>query len=206
MRVTLGTGLIMLPKVKEIMVRDVRTVDVEETVLDAVHIMDRFEIGCVIATEDRKPVGILTERDILRRVVLRSNDPKKVNVREVMSKPLAKVGPNTNVKRAARMMIKRRIKKLVIVSSGRLVGILSLTDIVPLLELREAMGNVNPDEVPNRVKRVFNVYYDPIRQVRKRCPFTLISGTSISCIGSKCMWYVNERCVMTNILESNIDN
>ena len=203
---TLGTGLIMLPKVKEIMVRNVRTVDVKETVLDAVHIMDRFEIGCVIATEDQKPVGILTERDILRRVVLRSKDPSEVHVREIMSKPLVKVGPNTNVKRAARMMVKRRIKKLVVVSSGRIVGILSLTDIVPLLELREAMGNVNPDEIPSRVKRVFNVYYDPIRQVRKKCPFTLMGGASISCIGSKCMWYVNERCVMTNILESNIDN
>lgn len=202
----LGIGLIMLPKVKEIMVRDVRTVDVKETVLDATHIMDRFEIGCVIATEDRKPVGILTERDILRRVVLKSKDPAKVNIHEVMSQPLAKVGPNTNVKRAARMMIKRRIKKLVVVSSSQLVGILSLTDIVPLLELSEAMGNVNPDEVPNRVKRVFSVYYDPIRQVRKKCPFTLMGGASISCIGPKCMWYVNERCAMTNILESNIDS
>ena len=75
-----------MTKVKDVMVQNVKTAHTEDTVLKAAEIMNRHEIGCIIITENEKPVGILTERDILKRVVFKKKDPEKTELNEVMSK------------------------------------------------------------------------------------------------------------------------
>lgn len=188
-------------KVQDVMIRDVKTANTEDTVLKAAEIMNRYEIGCVIVTGNVNPVGILTERDILKRVVFNRKDPGTTKLCEVMSKPIVTIKPHITITRATRIMIKQKIKKLAVTNAGHLVGVLSLTDLIPLLETQKPINKLSLKEAPKRVKKIFEIYYDPIRQLRKKCPLTMVGGTSISCIGSKCMWYVKEKCIFLNLVE-----
>ncbi len=187
----------MPTEIRDIMIQNVKTASVEDTVLRAAEIMNRNEIGCIIVTDAGKPAGILTERDILKRVVFKRRDPEKTRVREVMSKPLVTVGPHITITQAAQMMIKAKIKKLAVTNADHLVGILSLTDLMPLLESQR----VSLKGAPKRVKKIFEIYYDPKRQIRKNCPLTMGRGMAVACLASKCMWYVTDRCVFLNLAE-----
>jgi len=120
----------MSPKVKDVMVRDVTTVGAEATVWEAVGLMNKHEIGCLVVMKKLKPVGIVTERDMLKRVLFGLKDPEKVKVREIMSKPLVAVKPQMNIEDAAGIMLGRRIKKLPVVENGCLIGLVTLTDLV----------------------------------------------------------------------------
>jgi len=120
----------MSPKVKDFMVRDVVTVGAGATVWEAVGLMNKHEIGCLVVMKRAKPIGIVTERDMLKRVLAGLKDPEKVKVREIMSKPLVAVKPQMDIEDAAGTMLGRRIKKLPVVENGCLVGLVTLTDLV----------------------------------------------------------------------------
>ena len=191
----------MPKKVKDIMIRDVKTASTEDTVLKAAEVMNRYEIGSIVVTKNGNPVGIITERDILKRVVCKEKDPAKTKTIEVMSKPLVTVKPHVTITRATRKMVKQKIKKLVVINADHLVGVLSLTDLISLLDTQKPIDKLSLKGASKRVKRIFEIYYDPKRQIRKRCPLTMGKGISISCIGSKCMWYVTDKCVFLNLIE-----
>ncbi len=120
----------MSPKVKDFMVRDVVTVGAGATVWEAVGLMNKHEIGCLVVMKRAKPIGIVTERDMLKRVLFGLKDPEKVKVREIMSKPLIAVKPQMDIEDAAGIMLGQRIKKLPVVENGCLIGLVTLTDIV----------------------------------------------------------------------------
>ncbi len=182
------------------MVRKVKTATSEDTVLRAAEIMNKHEIGSVIVVNSGKPVGIVTERDILKRVVHDRKDPASTLAAEIMSQPLVKVKPSVSVTRALKIMLRRRIKKLAVVNAGHLVGVLSLTDLLPLVET-QGFEELPLAGVPKRVKKVFEIYYDPKRQLRKNCPLTMVGGMAINCLGIKCMWFVHDKCVLLNLVE-----
>lgn len=132
--------------VEDIMVKNVITVDKDEAVSNAVDIMNEHNIGCLIVVSDGIAIGILTERDLLKRVLAKSKDPRETKVREVMTRPLIYVGPDTDIDKAKEIMSKFGIKKLpVIDSEGRLVGLLTVTDIANSLErmLRKLDDNLD---------------------------------------------------------------
>jgi len=185
----------MSTKVKDVMVRKVRTANSEETILDATEIMNQYEIGCMVITENGKPVGIMTERDILKRVVSERRDPAKTKLYEVMSKPLVTVKPHITITSAARIMIKQKIKKLLVTNDGQLIGILSLTDLIPLLREYGITNKISLKDAPKRVKKVFDIYIDSTKQKRKKCPLIILGGMPINCLGPKCMWYDTDGCV-----------
>ena len=120
----------MSPKVKDFMVRDAITVRAGATVSEAVGLMNKHEIGCLVVMKRAKPVGIVTERDMLKRVLAGLKDPEKVRVREIMSKPLVAAKPQMDIEDAAGIMLERRIKKLPVVENGCLIGLVTLTDLV----------------------------------------------------------------------------
>ena len=185
----------MSTKVKDVMVRKVRTANLEETILNATEIMNQYEIGCMVITENGKPVGIMTERDILKRVVSERRDPAKTKLYEVMSKPLVTVKPHITITSAARIMIKQKIKKLLVTNDGQLIGILSLTDLIPLLREYGITNKISLKDAPKRVKKVFDIYIDSTKQKRKKCPLIILGGMPINCLGPKCMWYDTDGCV-----------
>ena len=116
-------------KVEDVMVKEVITIDENSTVKEAAEIMNKFEIGCLIAIRKGKAIGIITERDLLKRVVAEAKDANKTKVKDVMSSPLVVVEPSMDLEEAVRLMFQMKIKKLPVVDGKRLVGLVSLTDI-----------------------------------------------------------------------------
>ncbi len=112
------------------MVTEVITVGAEATVWEAVVLMNQHEIGCLVVMKGAEPVGIVTERDMLKRILAKLKDPENVKVREIMSEPLVAAKPQMDIEDAAGIMLKRRIKKLPVVANGHLVGLVTLTDLV----------------------------------------------------------------------------
>jgi len=148
-------------KVEEVMVVDVITVEAEATVREAVDLMNTHEIGCLIVLGDEEtPVGIITERDLLKRVLAKRKDPVRVKVSEIMSKPLVTGTPHMDLEAAARLMFKKKIKKLPVVENGRLVGLVTLTDLVRFQpEIIRMLKKLTSAELPpKRMKKVVDYY------------------------------------------------
>jgi CBS domain-containing protein len=116
-------------RVEDIMVKEVVTIDEDLTVKEAAEIMNKFEIGCVIGVRKGKAMGILTERDVLKRIVAEGKDASKTKVRDAMTSPLVIAEPSMDLAEAVKMMFQMKIKKLPVVDGKRLVGLVSLTDI-----------------------------------------------------------------------------
>jgi len=153
----------MLPKIEDIMVKDVMTVRPEETVWKAVKLMNKQEIGCLVVVKNEEPVGIVTERDILGRVVLGSKNPVKTKISEVMTRSLVIGKPNMEIIDAARLMFKRGIKKLPVVKVGCLVGLVTLTDLVYsqeiLVEMVRTLEKLSDEKPPKRMIKVIDYYH-----------------------------------------------
>ena len=122
------SGILM---VRDVMTKNVKTVGIYENVREAVQKMNKFNIGSVVVvdTERRRPIGIVTERDILRMVELHS-EPKLFEIKNIMSTPLVTINPNTDIEDAAKLMTKKRIKRLPVIENDRLVGIITSSDIM----------------------------------------------------------------------------
>jgi len=126
-------------KVEDVMVEDVISVSEKATVREAAELMNQHEIGCLVVVKGRKPVGIVTETDMVKRVILKPIDPEKTEVRKIMSKFLVVVSPQMNLEEASKIMRKRKIKKLPVIEKGRLVGLVTMTDIVRSPEVMKMM-------------------------------------------------------------------
>ncbi len=116
--------------VRDIMTKTIRTVRPNSSVLDAVQKMNKFNIGSILVVDGRRPVGIVTERDILRRVVEHSTDPSIIKVSEIMSHPVVTINPEVTIEEAARLMTAKQIKKLPVVEEDSIVGIITTMDIM----------------------------------------------------------------------------
>lgn len=117
-------------KVEDVMVANLITIEAGATARKAAELMNRHDIGCLIVVNNGNPIGIVTERDMLKRVMLQLRDPKRTRVSYIMSKPLITTAPETDLRDAVGLMNERRIKKLPVVKEGQLIGLISITDIV----------------------------------------------------------------------------
>ena len=136
----------IMPKVKDIMTKDVVSISCDGTVLEAAELMSSSQLGCLVVVDREAPVGIVTERDIVRRVVAKKL-PFGTKVSEVMSKSLITVDPDASLKEAARLMSSNKIRRLPVSKDSKLVGIVVAADFVRNLgkkslseEIIEAMG------------------------------------------------------------------
>src|SRR5262245_26743985 len=108
----------------------VNTIGRGATVLDAAVLMNDFKIGALVVIEQGKVVGIVTERDVLRRVVAERRDPAGVIVAEVMTHDIVVCGPETDVDEASYLMKEKRVRHLpVIDQSHGMVGLISIGDV-----------------------------------------------------------------------------
>ena len=117
--------------VQNIMKHQVITVDSSVSIKDAAKIMEDTGVGCVIVMEQNIAVGILTERDFVRKVAAHGK-PLSTPVKEVMSSPLIVINPDESVWELAEIMKLRRIHKVPVVRESRLVGIVTATDLTKL--------------------------------------------------------------------------
>jgi len=142
--------------VKDAMSSPVFTVDEKLTVDKAAGLMDQHELGCVIVTgKDEKPIGIITEKDLVSRVVARNILPRKLAAKEVMSTPLMTIGSETTLSEAARTMSRLNIRRLGVMYKGNLVGIISSKDILSVTpELIEIISETARIENPSAEETV----------------------------------------------------
>jgi len=121
------SGIIL---VRDIMAKNVKTVRTDDSVHDAVVKMNKFDVGSVIVTNNSRPVGIITSKNILNRVVEPRLDAGIVRAKDIMSSPIITIEPDSSVEDAAKLMAKKRIKKLAVMDKDKILGILSTSDIV----------------------------------------------------------------------------
>ena len=119
-------------KVGDAMTRGVICVDAKDTVKYAAEVMEKNDISSVIVTKNGKGVGMLTERDILTKIVVPSKNPGKVACAQILTSPLITIGPNASVDTAAEAMRDRNIKRLVVSERGKIIGVLSEFDLVKI--------------------------------------------------------------------------
>ncbi len=117
-------------QLKEIMRTNVLVVNKGETVLQAVEMMVEYNVNNVLVLDDASAVGIITETDVLKKVVAPQKDAKILKVEDIMSEPLITAPPEMPVEDACEIMTEHRIKKLPVIEKGRLVGIVSAPEII----------------------------------------------------------------------------
>lgn len=105
-------------------------IDRRASVLEAIGTMSKANIGALVISENDQPVGIFTERDYLRKIALEGRSSRDTRVEDVMSAPLITVMPAEATHRAMETMTERRCRHLVVVEAGKMVGIVSLGDLV----------------------------------------------------------------------------
>ena len=117
----------MMPTVKDFMTTNVITIDVHETVLNAAKLMHQQDVGDLVVMESKVPKGIVTERDLVRRVMAQKK-PFETKVSEIMSNPLITIEYKASIRDAARKMVKYKIRRLPVTNKNVLVGIIVASD------------------------------------------------------------------------------
>jgi CBS domain-containing protein len=117
---------------------DVLEIEAGAPVLEAVKRMVEANVGSLLVTDDGSIVGIVTERDYLRRVTLEDRDQRTTPVREVMSSPLVVVTPDTPLDECMAIMTDRRIRHLPVTEHGQVVAIVSIGDVVKFMSQEQS--------------------------------------------------------------------
>jgi len=115
--------------VRDVMTRKVKSVGVTQPIIEAIQLMYKHDIGSVIVIQRGKPVGIITDRDLIRNIALSQLDPMSLTAKDVMSTPLITIDENATIEEAAQMMVRNRVKRLPVLRGEKLVGIITVTDI-----------------------------------------------------------------------------
>jgi CBS domain-containing protein len=116
--------------VHDAMTSTVITVDPKTTVKDAAVLMTRFKIGSLVIKSDTEPEGLITESDIIEKVVSKDIKASEITIGQIMTKNLIIIDPGSELNQAARVMAKNNIRRLPVVNNGSLVGILTSTDVL----------------------------------------------------------------------------
>ena len=117
--------------VRDVMSKNVRVVRPDSSVREVVATMNKFNIGSVVVVQGERPVGIITERDILKRIVEPCLAPETLTARQIMTSPVITIDENASINEAAKLMAKKGIKRLLVTrNNDKLVGIITFTDIV----------------------------------------------------------------------------
>mgnify|MGYP000653298104 CR=1 FL=1 len=120
---------------------DIFTIQAEETVMRALEEMSKSNVGALLVTEKEKIVGIFTERDYAREGELKGKLAKDTLVREMMSRDLVMVNPETLLTECAELMYKHHVRHLPIVDKGQVVGVVSIRRLAEAL-IEQEKGNV----------------------------------------------------------------
>ena len=121
---------------------DVVTISEDRTVCEAVKILVEHNIGSVVVVDDLRPIGILTERDILRVTATAGGDLESIRVRSVMTREIITATPEDRLPAAMQIMTHRKIRHLPVIVGERLVGIVSIGEEEPRYA---SISRMNPD-------------------------------------------------------------
>jgi CBS domain-containing protein len=115
--------------VREVMTRDVKVVREDTSMQEVVATMIKFDISSVIVVQKERPIGLITHKDVLTKVLQPEFVPATLTARNIMSTNLTTIGEEASLEEAAKLMTKKRFKKLPVVRDGKVIGIITSTDI-----------------------------------------------------------------------------
>jgi CBS domain-containing protein len=134
-------------RVQDIMTKDVIAVDENVSALEAAKIMTEKGISSLIIEKDHAPIGIISERDFVKKICAKDMMPSTIKVGSMMSKLQTFATPDTSVEVAVQRMVNHRIRRLPIISDGRVVGIITVTDLAKHLRtILLIEGVLSPEE------------------------------------------------------------
>jgi len=110
--------------------KEVWTIGPDATVYEALEVMAQRDVGALVVVQDGRPVGIFSERDYARKVILKGKSSKETPVRDLMTEDLLCVSPSSTVEECMALMSARKLRHLPVVDGGRLAGIISIGDVV----------------------------------------------------------------------------
>ena len=113
-----------------VMTKDVVTVTPDTKISDAAVLMDEKDIGALVVVDKEKVVGMFSERDYARKIVLKGRSSKETTVAELMAKPVTYILPWTSISECMALMTHRRIRHLPVMESEKLIGIVTIGDVV----------------------------------------------------------------------------
>ena len=125
--------LIAMSQVRDIMQKKVITIELQKTVQDAAVILKEKHISFLVVVKDSKPVGVISERDIVRKIVAESVDSKSTQLEVIMSKNFKWVEPNASIESAVQKMLNNNIRRLVVLEDENLAGVITQTDLTEFL-------------------------------------------------------------------------
>jgi CBS domain-containing protein len=117
-------------KVREIMSSPVISVLPTDPVSEAASKMISYGIGAIVVESGGKPEGIVTERDLIKRILIEGKDPKKIVCGEIMSKPLITIDPDASILKAITLMKEKEIRRIVVTKGGKIVGIVTEKELI----------------------------------------------------------------------------
>ncbi|MGQ9506312.1 MAG: CBS domain-containing protein [Candidatus Bathycorpusculaceae bacterium] len=140
--------------VRDVMSSPVITIEEDAPVNKAAELMEKHGLGCIIVTnKEGKPLGIITERDLVARVLAKNVKPDSLQTKEVMTSPLITIEPHETINEAARRMSRLNIRRLGVVYKGQLIGLVSSKDVLAVMpELVETIQERALIEGENRAQ------------------------------------------------------
>ena len=133
----------MTHSIREVMTKDPVTIAADSSVVDAARCMRDSDIGDVIIVERDRVAGILTDRDIVVRLVAEGRDPASTNASEAASMDVATVAPDDGIDQAIQLMRERNIRRLPVVENGRAVGVVTLGDLAMARDSNSALADIS---------------------------------------------------------------
>jgi CBS domain-containing protein len=115
--------------VRDIMTKNIVMIDHDKTALEAAKIMTEKGISSLFVVKDNHPIGIVTERDFIKKICARELSITQVKMSDIMSKILTTADPDTPIEVAIQRMVNHKIRRLPIMERGKLVGIITVTDL-----------------------------------------------------------------------------
>ncbi|NYT20118.1 MAG: CBS domain-containing protein [Methanosarcinales archaeon] len=165
--------------VKEVMTEKVITTDIEESALKVGKEMIKHNVGSIIVTKNDEAVGIITERDMVKKIIAKNKKTENVSASMLMSSPLIMIKPSTNVIDASKIMSKANIRRLVVMQNGKIVGIITDRDLLTiapglntiladLIEINRKQDVMAEEEYEGGICQGFGYYVGDLAMVNGR--------------------------------------
>jgi len=141
--------VIAMSKVRDIMQKNVITIENEKKAQDAAEVLKEKEISFLVVVKKGNPIGIISERDIVRKIVAENKQASSTTLESIMSKKFKWVEPNSSIELAVQKMLNDNIRRLVVLEDENLVGVITQTDLTEFLRskilINETIKNTESD-------------------------------------------------------------
>ncbi len=120
-------------QIRDIMQKNVVTIEHDKSALDAAKLISEKDISFLVVVKGDKPIGVVTERDFIRKIDSEDKQSSKIPLSEIMSFKFRWVEPSTDIEDAVQKMVNNNIRRLVVLENGKLAGVITQTDLASFL-------------------------------------------------------------------------